>query len=209
MPFTRLYPALLVASFVLQQNAPAADIASGIEKAKREHAARVARIHLQVKDAEKNTIKRLRVLALEAVKGGDLPTANKAWKEVLTLDRSHKEARDFFEAIGKLENIFTDLPTPGTTTLPVEQQLLRQKIVDTVWATHKKQFQFRADGKLLSSTKEYGIWSVFHSNSVIIKHPGGFFDLLIFDQAVTKYEWFTIGKPKTSKGSIGRGQRIK
>lgn len=95
-------------------HAIAADNAKPIETVMRNHAEAVAKAdQLRAKAVEKSrddAVSQLVKLASKAYTEKDRVAETSAWKGVLTLDRTHKKARQYFTDLGTLEKMLAEIP---------------------------------------------------------------------------------------------------
>jgi len=63
----------------------------------------------QLENSRKIAVGRLESIAISAIRKGDLPVANKAWKQVLVLDSGHRKARAHFKSIGNLDDVLKEV----------------------------------------------------------------------------------------------------
>ncbi len=97
---------LPIVAFAQNAQQPPASVAEAlavcqkvVDEEKAKLAAAQAEHDAAVAAAEEQLIANLKVLAKEAVAGGDLPEAAKRWEEVLKVDAKDDEAVKFFETI--------------------------------------------------------------------------------------------------------------
>lgn len=63
---------------------------------------------------EARAIRDLERAVKRAARSGDLSVAAKGWKAVLGMDQQHREARQFFEAIGQLDAVLAEVSGTGS-----------------------------------------------------------------------------------------------
>lgn len=79
--------------------------------------------------------------------------------------------------------------SPAPTAAATPAGALAKKLAGTKWAAPGGgEFVFNADGTILStSNKEVASWTALDGRYVVRKTDGGWIDVLVFDEAATKY----------------------
>ena len=159
------------------------------------HAQRMARTQAQFdRQAESSrtiAISKLIPIATAATRKRDLPTATKAWTEVLRLDQRNKKAREYFTALGRLDEVL------GRVASGTSDNTLQSKLVNTKWKwpykTTHYQFALFADGKASLKTTTNGkavagTWEIAGPQTVMIRFSGTY--TMVFNRVATQFKCF-------------------
>lgn len=150
-----------------------------------------------VEKARHETVQQLARMASKAYSEKDRVAETNAWKAVLTVDRSHTKAVQYFKDLGTLEKTLAELPKD--VGAPVAQPT---SIVGK-WSVYRdnsgikpfSEYDFRADGTIHQDRGQWGTYSV-EGDALIGRTPdGGISRFTVIGDKMIQEQWAN-GYPK-------------